>query len=69
MKNYWKLCPAEFKFEDSWIGVFWKSKRELYYINNTNRESTDKITTDIWICILPWFPIHITRVKYEILTF
>lgn len=34
----------EYKLEDFWIGVFWKSSKE---------------GTDIYICFIPCFPLHI----------
>lgn len=37
----------EWKLEDLWIGVFWKTDRTQ--------------TFDIWICILPCLPLHGTR--------
>ena len=36
----------EFKKEDCWIGIYWRRK-----INSLN----------IWICIIPCFPIHIRK--------
>jgi hypothetical protein len=36
---------VERKWEDAWIGVFWKRQPDR---------------CDIWICIVPCFPIHIT---------
>lgn len=35
----------EWKLADFWVGVFWK------------RAAT---STDIWICLLPCVPLHIT---------
>ena len=34
----------EFKIQDMWIGIFWKKS---------------DIRTDVWICSVPMFPIHI----------
>ena len=39
----------EFKIEDCWIGAFWKS--------NT---SWIGYKYDLWVCIIPCFPIHYT---------
>jgi len=36
----------EFKIQDMWLGVFWKKSVEQ---------------TDIWICLIPTFPIHIIK--------
>jgi len=59
----------EFKLQDFWIGIFWKTERDLYESNPRTHQSTDRITTDIWICLVPCFPIHITKTKFETLTF
>ncbi len=42
----------EFKKEDCWIGMFW-------------RKQYSNIGTwiDIWICLIPMIPIHITYLK------
>ena len=41
-----KLCFArfEFKFQDCWIGVFWKNS---------------SYQCDVWIIAIPMFPLHI----------
>lgn len=41
---------VEFKLEDMWVGVFWRKW-----------EFGRAIGIDIWICLVPCFPIHITR--------
>lgn len=45
----------EYKLQDSWIGVFWKRSMvaEEMLLDPYPQ-------LDIWICIIPWFPIHIT---------
>ncbi|MHA2092276.1 MAG: hypothetical protein ACW98K_15615 [Candidatus Kariarchaeaceae archaeon] len=40
---YWGIC-LEFKLQDMWIGMFWKC------------DGSTEI--DIWICLIPCFPIH-----------
>lgn len=40
----------EFKLEDAWIGVFWKRTPQ-------GREAKK---TDIWVCLVPCLPVHIT---------
>ena len=47
----------EFKLEDLWIGVFWKS------INADYGSILGIVTEDlhIWICIIPCLPIHIIQ--------
>jgi hypothetical protein len=44
----------EFKLEDMWVGVYWKSK---YKASNLTRH------IDIWVCLLPCLPIHISYYK------
>lgn len=38
----------EFKLADMWVGVFWDKRGTALHI---------------WLCIIPCFPIHITRTK------
>jgi hypothetical protein len=38
----------EFKAQDLWIGAYWHTSGSI---------------TDIWICLLPTLPIHITIAK------
>ena len=44
----------EFKLEDFWVGAFWK---KTTYVEN--QMYTHK-RLDIWVCIVPCFPLHIT---------
>ena len=37
----------EFKLQDMWVGVYWLRSLTLRQ-------------TDIWICLLPCLPLHIT---------
>lgn len=39
------ICRFEFKKQDLWIGAFWK---------------TDRNGWNIWICLLPCLPLHIS---------
>lgn len=41
----------EFKLEDCWIGIHWKWNKEPSNIS--------KSELDIWICLIPCFPLHI----------
>jgi hypothetical protein len=45
----------EFKLEDFWIGAFWKwsGGMGMEYL-------------DIWICLLPCVPLHLTRMRWSI---
>lgn len=45
----------EFKREDAWIGVYWRTKEHAGF---TRQEA--------WICLLPCLPLHIERcVRYR----
>lgn len=46
----------ERKVEDCWIGVFWRRQPMRHGITWGYR-------LDVWICIVPCFPIHIMRFK------
>ena len=41
----------QFKLQDFWIGIFWKS--------GFNWPIGDFKLIDIWICLIPCFPLHI----------
>lgn len=47
----------ERKWQDCWIGVYWDC-----------REDSFGEIGDIWICLIPCFPIHISWWKYRSLT-
>ena len=38
----------EFKLNDFWVGMFWKNTKDQF---------------DVWVCLIPCFPIHITVPK------
>ncbi len=40
----WKIF-LEFKLQDMWVGAYWQKSFER--------------DLDIWICLIPCFPIHI----------
>ena len=42
------MIKLEFKPQDFWIGVFWKNTLDKF---------------DLWICLIPMFPIHFWREK------
>ena len=60
----------EFKLRYLWVGVFWTS----FYSRNvalnlkeyTWGEVRTWIGTDIWICVLPCVPVHITLANSKI---
>lgn len=43
----------EFKLQDFWIGVFWKTFDCKVVVGVV------PFVTDIWICLIPCFPLHI----------
>jgi hypothetical protein len=44
----------EWKLEDFWVGVFWKHGYAKF------DDGEKKMWTDIWICFVPCFPLHLT---------
>lgn len=50
-KKSW-IVKLEFKIQDCWIGVFWKFTSTWQ---------------DVWICIIPCFPIHFYRNKQSVI--
>ncbi len=48
----------EFVPQDCWIGVYWKWYPP--YSNSTCRNDYWNYL-EVWICLVPCFPIHITR--------
>lgn len=43
-------CRLEFKPQDLWIGAFWKTIGHCF---------------DLWICIIPCVPIHVTILYHD----
>ncbi len=60
-----KLTKAkfEFKIQDLWIGVFWKTTPIIL----DNGPKTAFI--DVWICPLPCFPLHLTFLRTVVIPF
>lgn len=56
-RRKWRV-RFEFKTQDCWFGVFWK--RGGY--QQTFGEWIEP-ALDIWICIVPMFPLHIATSK------
>lgn len=50
----------EFKKEDCWIGVYWE--RSDYFLDTDKSYVYPNGQLDIWICLIPCFPIHITKI-------
>lgn len=53
-RNRWTV-RLEWKVEDAWVGVFWR--RSLHH---RSQHMADHVL-DVWVCIVPCVPIHITR--------
>lgn len=57
---------VEFKPQDCWIGVFWR--RKLWMLDKDNSITLLRTTPpsplvphyDVWICLLPCLPIHLS---------
>lgn len=49
----------EWKVEDLWVGVFWK------HGDITTDEGQKRMWTDVWICLLPCVPLHLT-ITYDV---
>jgi hypothetical protein len=51
-------CRLEFKLEDCWVGVFWRTTEAH---DNAKR-------VDVWVCLLPMLPLHlvffVSGIKY-----
>lgn len=48
---HFTLC-LEFKAADMWIGAYWTHRK--------NFPMTRWTRTDVWLCIVPMLPIHLT---------
>jgi hypothetical protein len=60
MKN-WKI-RIEFKLEDLWVGLFWKSKWQMTPLKMDGGHSItgyERSSFDLWICLIPCVPIHL----------
>jgi len=44
----------EWKFADLWVGAFWKTTYSHF------NDEPAPTCTDVWVCILPCVPLHIT---------
>lgn len=54
--NKWKV-RLEWKPPDLWVGVFWKTT----HITGPGICCAQiPVSTDIWVCLIPCVPIHIT---------
>lgn len=53
-KNTAVTARFEWKLADLWMGVFWKTSTMPI------RGEHVPMQTDIWVCLLPCVPLHIT---------
>lgn len=50
------IWQFELKWEDLWIGAFWKK----------SQESDSVRRFDLWICLIPCVPLHIWKRYHEV---
>ncbi len=55
----------EFKLQDLWIGAFWK--KDLFTEHYCSIGYIRRYYVDLWICLLPCLPIHLTWTKKEVM--
>ena len=51
----------EFKLEDFWVGVFWRRDSGYGALDGYGSRIAYK-QFDIWICLIPCFPLHLIRI-------
>ena len=51
---------VEFKLEDFWIGVYWRQTPQTSYDYFNETEHLIGWQYDVWVCLLPCLPVHIT---------
>lgn len=57
MKRLWSrvvgdtVVSLEFKAADLWVGAYWSTIED---------EDGDRLGADLWVCLLPCFPIHVS---------
>jgi len=49
MTRRW-FCRFEWKPQDCWVGVFWKSGGIW--------PGFGRVSLDVWVCVLPMIPLH-----------
>jgi hypothetical protein len=49
-----------FKFQDFWIGVYWKTEAETRADKSTGYRIQRRLVTTWYICLLPCLPISFT---------
>lgn len=58
MRKNWKITRVaiEWKLQDLWVGVFWRHGYAAF------DDGAKRMFTDVWICVLPCIPLHITLI-------
>ena len=54
---------VERKWADLWVGAYWKSK-DIHEYDRFDSSVPGK-RWDVWICIVPCFPIHLSWRRFE----
>jgi hypothetical protein len=49
----------EFKPQDLWIGLYWKVRRQNFH------DLSCGSSVDLWICLVPMLPIHVSWAKWH----
>lgn len=55
--SHWRW-RFERKVEDAWVGVFWRRD-----VGTSDDGIISYRYLDIWICIVPCLPLHLTRTR------
>lgn len=49
----------EFKKEDLWVGAFWRTWHNPFAFRRDLEEF------EVWVCLFPCFPIHLTFMRFR----
>jgi hypothetical protein len=65
-------CRLEFKLEDCWVGVFWRTTeahdnaKRVFWRTTETHDNAKRV--DVWVCLLPMLPLHlvffVSGIKY-----
>lgn len=58
----------EFKLADCWVGAYWRSTYcvghpKTWMERNGDQQGWFRGTWDLWVCIIPCLPLHVTWVS------